>query len=529
MHGPLLAKAAIADTLKDMKALAVLYAGRPAAQSYEPVFGGRCALSVALERTRSFPDVAEILILASAATALPADLGPHRLLREPSWDTGLLLKTLAEESRAYDYIYYAWADCPFLDPVLARAIADRHLRYAAEYSYADGWPYGLAPELLTSTTAGLLSALWGDGAAAVERDTLFQVIQKDINAFDIETEISPVDLRGHRLTLAADSKRNLLLLTRLADAGLRSASDAERVIAERPELLRTLPAYYQIQVSGPCPQTCSLCPYPRFGAAGGAGILERRDFMPTERFEALLDRIVDFSGDAVVSFSAWGELSLHPAAPQLIRAVLARPALAALVETSGLGWKNDVLDELAADAAAAAPRLNCMAPLSWVVSLDSDDPQRYGQIRGPGYGEAVACAKALMVRFPSDAYVQALRVAGAEDDLERFYRNWKAAGAKIIVQKHDDFCGYLPTLKAGDISPIKRHPCRHLMRDLTILLDGSVPFCREDVEGTRPIGNAFEKSLEELWSASAGLYGEHCAGSYQGICAGCDEYYTYNF
>jgi len=76
--------------------------------------------------------------------------------------------------------------------------------------------------------------------------------------------------------------------------------------------LRTFPAFYAIQIAGPCTQACSLCPYPLMGKKGGPSILERDDFMDPQRFEDLLDRIVDFSGDAVIDLSLWGEASLHP-------------------------------------------------------------------------------------------------------------------------------------------------------------------------------------------------------------------------
>ncbi len=528
-----MAKSRIADTFIDMKALAVLYAGRLSADALEPVFPDqdpdRNALQAALARARAFPDVLEVVLLVGEGVDLGVVADGVRLYAAPSWGKRRLLDALAELSSGYDLVYYAWADCPLLDPALAAAIRDRHLRYAAEYSYADGWPYGFAPELLSPGTAAVLAQLAGDDQGPVERDALFAVLQKDINSFDIETELSSIDLRRHRLTLAADSRRNLLLLRRLSAAGIRTAADAERLIEARADLLRTLPAFYALQIAGPCVQSCALCPYPRFGAAAGTGILERRDFMELPVFEALLDRIIAFSGDAVVDLSVWGEASLHPDIQRIVQAVLDRPALSLVLETVGIGWKPELLAALASAAAAAAPRLNHRAPLSWIVALDSDDPRRYAELRGAGYAEAVACARQLQALFPADTYVQALRIKGYEEDLEKFYRTWKANGAQVIVQKYDDFCGYLPSLKASDLSPVQRQPCWHLMRDLTVLIDGTVPLCREDVAGTRLLGNAFTDPLPEIWSRAEAVYRSHLDGSYPGLCAVCDEYYTYNF
>ena len=521
-----------------MKALSVLYGGRLEDEAFVTVLpGGKSAVSLALAAAGLFPDVQKTVFLGIEGKGCP-DLPPgvEAVLR-PSWKRKELLEEISRLSSGFDLTYFAWADCPLLDPALAASLAERHTRYGAEYSYADGWPYGFAPELLAPGTAGILAKISENDDAPVERGSLFDVIQKDINAFDIETEISPVDLRPYRLNLAADSKRNLLLLSRLMEAGLKSAADAERYITEKPELLRTLPAFFHIQVSGACPQACSICPWPLYGEAGDTPVTGRKDFMDVAAFAPLLDKIAGFAGDAVIDLSLWGELALHPEKMELIKMVLSRPALSLILETSGIGWKDDELEVLAQAASKTAPRKNHMASLSWIVSLDAHSPDRYREVRGPGFSEAQNCAKKLLSLFPNDAYVQAVRVKDFEDDIEQFYRSWKELGRKdgshIIIQKYNDFCGALPKLQASDLSPVKRRPCWHIQRDMNILLDGSVPCCREDLAAVRGnggvMGNAFSEELAVIWERGASLYMEHCKLNYKGICAGCDEYYTYNF
>ncbi|MDR1930367.1 MAG: spiro-SPASM protein, partial [Treponema sp.] len=183
---------------------------------------GKSAFLLALERAGRFPGTEKTILLAKEGAEYPGLPGEVDLVSRPSWTKKSLLEELSRLSLggegAWDLAYFAWADCPLLDPALAGALAERHIRYAAEYSYADGWPYGYAPELLSPGTAGVLRKIAGDEDGTVERDCLFSAIQKDINAFDIETEISPVDLRQYRLNLQADSKRNLLLLSRFFEA-----------------------------------------------------------------------------------------------------------------------------------------------------------------------------------------------------------------------------------------------------------------------------------------------------------------------
>jgi spiro-SPASM protein len=529
-----------------MNALLVLYAGSLSKEAAEIILDGENSLEMALKRSCQFPSVGKTVLLAAAENFLPVfEVG--YIDRRASWTVKDLLEALAAHSEGFDLTYFAWADCPFLDPELTKRLVDRHLSYAAEYSYVDGWPYGIAPELLSPGTAAILAKILGDdGKGPVERDSLFSVLQKDINAFDIETEISPVDLRCHRLRLCADSKRNLLLLRSFAQVETRVPDTAaiERIIAEKPEILRTLPAFYPVQVYGGCPQTCAFCPWSK----AGGNITERRDYMEAGRFDSLLEKIAAFSGDAVIDLSLWGELSLHPQKMELIEMVLRRPELDLIIETSGIGWKDDEIEKCAALAKTAGGRAPPSGKnkfrLSWIVSLDTGDPARYKEIRGAGFAEANEFAKKILALFPGDTYVQAVRTAGAEDDIEKFYRSWKEITpntSNIIIQKYDDFCGFLPRKQASDLSPVQRQPCWHLMRDMPVLIDGTVPLCREQIAGGNGavnLGNVFTEpganALEVIWEKGRRFYAEQ-AGQvpggkiYDSLCAGCDEYYTYNF
>ena len=520
-----------------MNALSVLFAGHLSNEAFQPLFEGKNSVTLAVEQAKKFPGTGKTVLLAQEGDF--SFLNGVKIEQRDSWTKRSLLEKIAELQAGFDIAYFTFADCPFPDPALAGAIAQRHLRYAAEYSYADGWPYGLAPETLSGGTAAILAKILGDEDGPVERDILFSVIQKDINAFDIETEISPVDLRCHRINLCADSKQNLLLLKKfIAACGERipASSDVQRIVEQQPQILRTLPSFYPIQVSGGCPQNCSLCPYPAFKDKTAGG-----EFMESEKFELLLDKIAAFSNDAVIDLSLWGELSLHPQKMSLIENVISRDELSLVIETSGIGWKTEELERCVEISQKKKMRKNSLAPLSWIVSLDTADPQRYSEVRGAGFAEADTCAKKLLTLFPRDCYVQAVRVRDCEDDTEKFYRQWKKAAPNgdknIIIQKYDDFCGSMEKRQASDISPVIRQSCWHIMRDMPVLIDGTVPLCREDlsvlkkqnIKNDRILGNVFADSLEDIWKNGERYYIEQCNKNYTGLCAKCDEYYTYNF
>jgi len=529
-----------------MNSLLILYAGNLTLHAFRQVFNGKNAFQLSVERAAQFPDVNKIvLFLPSNITGIPdyIDTQKVQLEQRDLWTKKSVLEKIAELEAGFDLTYFAFADCPFLDPALADSLAQRHTRYSAEYSYSDGFPYGISPEILSPGTAAILAKILGNDDGTVERDMLFSVIQKDINAFDIETEISKIDHRCHRLNLCADSKRNLLLLVNFLNASggkIPDSNDIGQIIEQQPEILRTLPVFYPIQVFGGCPQKCSLCPYPLYTDAA-----QRRDFMSLENFETLLEKIIDFSEDAVIDLSLWGELSLHPEKMKLIEAVLSHKELSLVIETSGIGWKNEELEKCALLSQNAKNDSGNKFPssLSWIVSLDTIDSNKYAHLRGAGFAESENCAKKLLSLFPDDCYVQAVRFKGSEDDTQKFYRFWKDASPKkeknIIIQKYDDFCGVLEKRQASDISPVIRQSCWHIMRDFPVLIDGTVPLCKENLSPLKGgkdliLGNAFTDTFAGIWKNGGEYCLEQCKKNYSsslfcGLCENCDEYYTYNF
>ncbi|MGO8695945.1 MAG: spiro-SPASM protein [Rectinemataceae bacterium] len=502
-----------------MKLAALVYAGSLSRYALQPLGGESSAYDRSLAFAAALPGLENILV-AEGAVALPQ--GPQKRLRRELWTVDSILEALAEAGEGMDAVAFLWADQPFLDPDLAERMLESYHRYRAEYCFADGYPIGLAMEILAPRIIPALRSLCASLPPEPARDSLFSVVQKDINSFDIETAISPLDLRDLRLTLACDSKRDSLLVERLMEVGVRDERSALRIIPERLDLLRTLPAFVQVQIAGGCPQVCELCPYPRFGGE----ILERGDFLEKSRFLSLLDQIEALSGDAVIDLSLWGEPSRHPDIGSFIDEVLARPGFSLIVETSGIGWNRDLV---AALAVRHPERLN------WIVSLDAWSPELYSTLRGPGYVEAVSFAEFLIGLFPRGAYVQCVRARENEVELEAFWRGWKKKTENVIVQKYSAFVGLLPERRVSDLSPLVRRPCWHLKRDLVIGMDGTVPLCRECVRGEIVVGNAFsEGGLREAWEAGEAFHAAHVeaclrpGSSYPQPCAVCDEYYTYN-
>lgn len=529
-----------ADIQSNMKSLVVLFAGNLSRHAFEPI-GTDSALIRAIFAASRFPDAKRVLVFADACDSdrIRGISGSFDIIVSEAWTISSFFSRVSAESEGFDHVFFARGSSPFLDADFAGVLYEKHRRYAAEYTFADGYPAGLAPEILARGILPVLERLASGSEQPVTAASVFDTIKKDINSFDIETDIAPVDLRHLRLDFSCDSKRNCLLCKSFD--GITAANYAD-MIGDRASALRTLPAYFSVQVAGRCPSACAFCPYPAFTLSGkgnspGQACTERTDFMPAESFARIIEKISAFSEDAVVSLSLWGECAFNPDIARLVKLVLDRPSLSVLIETTGLGWDEGKLAEIAAACAAAQPRANGQNPVNWIVSLDAAGSAAYGALHGFADGgeadrslrEALSFTEKLMALFPKAVWPQMVRMKENEAELETFYRFWKEKNGQAIVQKHDHFCKSIDDRRVADLSPLARHPCWHIKRDMCILLDGIVPACREDLYATRNCGNALTDEFRSIWDKMGAIYERHASCDYEGMCGACDEYYTYNF
>lgn len=540
-----------ADTERRMKNLVVLFAGEITPLALETLSGGRSAYGRALGTAASLPFNDRLVVFASerhhngyrgisvdSLKSAAAGIGVSAdIIVEDSWTVSSFFSRLAAESEGFENVIIAGADMPFIDAGFTGRLMERHGRYAAEYTFAEGYPAGLAPEILAAGILPVLARLSAGDTGPVSQQSVFETIKKDINSFDIETDLAPVDLRHLRLSLACDTRQNFLLCEALAGI---DAGNCAALAEQRAGRLRTVPAFYAVQVAGGCPFECVFCPYPRFASSGkgrssGVRAFDRNDFMPVGDFERLVDKIAEFSGNATVSLSLWGECSGHPDIVRLVSSVLGHNALSVLIETTGIGWTEESLKGIAEAVRKAGPRTDGKDPISWIVSLDAVSEPRYASLRvaPPSrkdfFQTALSFVNAVSELFPGSVWPQMIRMNENEEELEAFYRFWKEKLGRVIVQKHDHFCGSIEDRRVADLSPLGRHPCWHLKRDMSILIDGTVPLCREDLYATRPMGNALTGELPDIWSGFQPVYEQHVTCNHEGMCGACDEFYTYNF
>jgi spiro-SPASM protein len=480
---------------------------------YSDLGSGKNALDYVFEYIGTVPEITKTVLLSNSKISRE---GIDCIEIPAGSSFSDLLEIMFKKASDFEHIFYIFADTPLLEPGVSKKMFANHIKYFAEYSFADGYPEGMTPEIIKTRILPIIGEIAKKHDRPITRTSFFDCIQKDINSFDIETEISPRDLRLLRVALRCDKERNFMICKNLIELNALDSPAVIDTLTNRPEILRSKPAYFSIQIIDGCPQHCSYCPFPIFGG----DILNQRNEMSLANFNIVLDKIKAYTDDGVISLSLWGEPSLHTNISDIIKAVHTRSDLDLIIETTGVGWTEETITQIVRDC-GNYPR--------WIVSLDSNNPQIYQKIHGNGFEEAQRNTTFLMKNFPGNVYVQAIRTRGAEEHLESFYREWKKITENLIIQKYDHFCGELPQLKVTDLSPLKRFPCWHLKRDISIRIDGSVPLCREDINSSTSFGNIFEDTLEIIWKNGTSIYKKHIDSEYPDLCSRCDEYYTYNF
>lgn len=465
------------------------------------------------------------------------------LLEGKNWTSGQLLENIVQAAKkaAADFIVFANSSAAFLDLPLSKKLIQDHIDFKAEYTFADGYPSGFAPEILDRGAAAIMLELCKSASAEeagkpVSKDSLFNLIKGDINSFEIETEIASADYRLLRMDFLCSSKRNALaaesLAKKLAAGGGKKLLDLDKekigeenvlaICAEaacEPQVLKTVPAFYNVQIEGRAVSK---------GAFSPCEPSEER--MAFEKFEALVGKIKEFSGDAVVSLSLFGEAALHPDFDKFVLA-LAKAGLGVFVEIDGGLLPDFVQGEAFKKIAAALSDKSSRSKIYFVVCIDAASQETFSKFHSGDLQKTILAVKDLAAEFP-EVYPQLVRVNKNEDELEAFFRFWSdknsPSNGKIVIQKYDNFCGLLPDEKTADLSPLVREPCWHLRRDFDILLDGSALLCRDCFKNA-PLGNVFEEDLNSIWKKKDSLLAEHIQKRYGGACGNCDEWYTFNF
>lgn len=113
-------------------------------------------------------------------------------------------------------------------------------------------------------------------------------------------------------------------------------------------------------------------------------------------------------------------------------------------------------------------------------------------------------------------------------EMEAWYDRWLTALGAAVIREPSTFAGKLPVLGVADMSPPQRRPCERLRGRITVLSDGTVTTCEEDVVGAQALGRLGTDRLGDLWTGRlARVREDHGRGGWTDycVCSGCNEWH----
>ncbi|MCX7677937.1 MAG: spiro-SPASM protein [Spirochaetes bacterium] len=412
----------------------------------------------------------------------------------------------------FDHALVVHADSPFLDSEILHEMLQLHTTYLPEYTYSENVPPGFCGEIVSKT---LMESVPDEVQPSISISSL---IKANLHKFDVEIYYSHPDIRDRRVSFRSSDPRDRRIMERIVEfyGRIPRYKDIGEVFRQFPQVLYVSPSYVEVELTGKCELECIFCFRKSFSAEHGN--------MDPSIFQKILQDMRYFQLPYHICIGGSGEPLLHPQFYELMEMALAEESVATvIIETNGV----------LADANFAHFISRAKERIRVIVNLNGIDEKTYLSLHGKDYFSKVASNVELLrntILEPECLYVQIMKINETEKFLDAYYDMWEQKGVPIILQKQNTFLGRIQDRRYSDLSPIERIPCWHLQRDLYILYDGKVSFCKQDVEGKFNRGNVKEVSLKEIFENGMSHFVENFKGnlSKNPDCAICDEWYTFN-
>lgn len=427
-----------------------------------------------------------------------------------------LLNSAKDDFKNCEYIMIIHTDEPFIDLDLANNLSKIHTENIADFTMCENYPTGIGIEIISYDTLSRLALVSSGNNQFYSRSSIFDLISIDINSYDIEVEVCKYDMRRDRLELCVYDKRNFLICENIIKALENKKCDFEtlyEIIKNKPQVMRTIPAYIEIEITGKCDLTCIMCPRDKTN--------RQNTFMSKENYYKIIDDISKWCEDCVVCISGMGEPFLHPDIIEMINYTISKEGLKLIVETSGLHFTKENADKV----------LKIFNNNFHIIfSLESTNNENYKKIRGKDvFRQVEESIDYYISRQRDNTFISFTKMGETEDEIDAFYERWKNYQERIIILKYNDFRGHIKCTKSGDLSPIKRFPCWHLKRDMYINALCEAVLCKQDYKGEIVLGNVISDGIENCFEKGKDYFYKDYICQNIDYCLNCDEYYTYNF
>ncbi|MEM8873396.1 MAG: radical SAM/SPASM domain-containing protein [Planctomycetota bacterium] len=254
--------------------------------------------------------------------------------------------------------------------------------------------------------------------------------------------------------------------------------------------------------------------------AGNTFEIDRPD-MNTREADRIFRQLGEV-GDVRVTLGGVGDPLLSPYLPAILSAARMH-GIALNVETDLLPPDEIVLDLLAEVDVVT-------------VNLPAMRHETYAAIMGvPRMAEALqnlgrlVLARSEAKRGTPLVVPKLVKLRENMDEMEAWYDQWLGTLGSAVIDGPSSAAGQLVNLSVTEMKPPKRVPCRRLGGRMTILSDGQVVRCEEDIRALHPIGSTHNQTIADLWSAQQHVHELHLDGEWEtlNLCNTCSEWHRW--
>lgn len=226
--------------------------------------------------------------------------------------------------------------------------------------------------------------------------------------------------------------------------------------------------------------------------------------------------------DTRLTIAGVGDPLLHEGLFEILAAARKAGTLCVHIETDLLDLSPEALAQLAASWADVVS-----------VHIPALSARTYEQIMGvSGFDRVLAAIGQFMNahgRRATPILVPTFVKCRANlAEMEAWYDHWLRTAGCAVVRGPSDCAGQIPDVAVADMTPPKRRACARLTSRLTVLCDGSIVSCEEDMLGKQVIGRLGKDSIADAWlTKMEPLRRDHRDGRWDQhpLCATCREWH----
>lgn len=322
---------------------------------------------------------------------------------------------------------------------------------------------------------------------------------------------------SHRLTLDSDRQLSRLSLATVSLNGQLMGCDAEGILhhINNSPVCDAMPREVTLEIN------TRRATRPLWWA--GRHLSIQRDDMSVEMTKELVGELSQ-ADDMRLTVAGIGDPLLAPNFFDIIEAARAAGIHAIHVETDLMGVETEDVHRL------AESNVDVIS-----IHLPAATAQTYERVMGvDGLTQVIMNVRALIEHRAARNRGTPLVVPTFakcrenQGEMEIWYDRWLGALGSAVIFGPSDCAGQIPQTTVADMSPPRRKPCARLSSRMTILSNGAVVACEQDVLGMQPIGYIGQQSIADIWRGPRQrICSEHAAGNYDAhpLCADCREWH----